>query len=88
MENNNYSTFNPNNQSQNLNNNQNNQSSHLNNNQNIQSSNLNNAQILNNQSNNDLLINDNIILREDINRLSDINKNLENELKNQRFKNY
>ncbi len=88
MENNNYSTFNPNNQSQNLNNNQNNQSSHLINNQNIQSSNLNNAQILNNQSNNDLLINDNIILREDINRLSDINKNLENELKNQRFKNY
>ena len=95
MENNNYSTFNPNNQSQNLNNNQNNQSTNLNdqsinlnNVQNNKSTNLNNAQILNNQSNHISLINDNIILREDINRLSDINKNLENELKNQRFKNY
>ena len=88
MENNNYSTFNPNNQSQNINDNQNNQSSNLINNQNIQSSNLNNAQIINNQSNENLLINNNLILREDINRLSDINKNLENELKNQRFKNY
>jgi hypothetical protein len=88
MENNNYSTFNPNNQSQNINDNQNNQSSNLINNQNIQSSNLNNAQIINNQSNENLLINNNLILREDINRLSDLNKNLENELKTQRFKNY
>ena len=88
MENNNYSTFNPNNQSQNINDNQNNQSSNLINNQNIQSSNLNNAQIINNQSNDNLLINNNLILREDINRLSDINKQLENELKAQRFKNY
>ena len=88
MENNNYSTFNPNNQSQNINDNQNNQSSNLINNQNIQSSNLNNAQIINNQSNENLLINNNLILRKDINRLSDLNKNLENELKTQRFKNY
>ena len=50
-------------------------------------SNLNNAQIMN-QSNQTFLINDNIILREDINRLSDLNQHLENELKNQRSKNY
>ena len=50
-------------------------------------SNLNNAQIMN-QSNQTFLINDNIILREDINRLSELNQHLENELKNQRSKNY
>ena len=75
---------NQNNQSTNLND----QSINLNNVQNNKSTNLNNPQILNNQSNHISLINDNIILREDINRLSDINKQLENELKAQRFKNY